>query len=348
MSKRRIYSKKAEEEFHIKIETLIVLDEAIKSDEKELEELESQIALEDEKLKLSEDIAIEENLQLGSKHDKLTQLYNKKHYQLMTSIAEINILTAETKALAEKYPEIINTLDSNGSTALMTVAFVGNKSLATDLLELGADPNIQDKYGQTALHYLATSPYDIGSDLPNSASDLEATAQILIDHHASPDIQDESGNAPLYYLSEDILEINAPNTPGLEKVACILRTQSKDYNNTDTVSITSSISIRSSSDSIAKEIEEDTEEFHDTRTSFIPESRDSRRYDEKAILDMISAKDKTALEKIGKNITEFYTKPPTVILGVPAKDKVTDSRAKSAIDPIKTRTVRGPSRARGS
>ena len=57
--------------------------------------------------------------------------------------------------------------------------------IVTVLLEGGADPNLADENGKTALHYAAA----FGKD---------EAVQILIEHGASIDLQDNNGNTALH------------------------------------------------------------------------------------------------------------------------------------------------------
>lgn len=86
-----------------------------------------------------------------------------------------------------------------GITPLMLAAFMGWITIVKTLLEQGANPNIQDNAGQTALHYAILSdeawPY---RPLDENHKNI---VRLLLAYHATPTLEDEQGNDTLYYYS---------------------------------------------------------------------------------------------------------------------------------------------------
>ncbi len=85
--------------------------------------------------------------------------------------------------------ENIDETDKNGRTALMLVCEKGVPEKVAELLEKGADPNIQDKRGKTALMFACKS--------------IPKKVELLLNNGASPNIQDNYGKTALYYLMDD-------------------------------------------------------------------------------------------------------------------------------------------------
>lgn len=80
----------------------------------------------------------------------------------------------------------VNVRDSTYSrTMLHVAAWGGHVSLVLHFLRIGADPNMQDCFGQTPLHIVATR---WNSKL----------ARILLDYEADPNAQDCFGQSPLH------------------------------------------------------------------------------------------------------------------------------------------------------
>jgi ankyrin repeat protein len=76
----------------------------------------------------------------------------------------------------------VNTKDSRGETPLMYAAAVGSVEAMKFLLEQGADANVQNQFGSTALIW--------------SATDL-AKVQLLLDHGANPNLASKKGRTAL-------------------------------------------------------------------------------------------------------------------------------------------------------
>ncbi|MEQ9443086.1 MAG: ankyrin repeat domain-containing protein [Cyclobacteriaceae bacterium] len=85
-----------------------------------------------------------------------------------------------TKYLLEAGADV-NVQDAAGNTALMGICFKGYPTIAALLLEHGADVNKQNANGATALIYTAT----FGQN---------EIARMLLDHGADKTLQDQRGN----------------------------------------------------------------------------------------------------------------------------------------------------------
>ncbi len=82
-------------------------------------------------------------------------------------------------------PEIINFSVRDGRTLLMSSIVKDNLALTQELIHLGADVNLQDKQGWTALHFAAQFY-------------LPQHVLMLLEHGAQLDLQDVYGNSPLW------------------------------------------------------------------------------------------------------------------------------------------------------
>ncbi len=81
-----------------------------------------------------------------------------------------------------------NVQDTHGMTALMYAGVCGDTSMARSLLLKGADPNLQNEDGATALITAAT----VGN---------VAMVRLLLDHHADPNIPVNDGTTPLTWAT---------------------------------------------------------------------------------------------------------------------------------------------------
>lgn len=81
--------------------------------------------------------------------------------------------------------QIVDAVDSDGRSALIHVSISGGINSAEVLLAYDANPNLQDKDGLSALHYVAQNFH------PEIAS-------LLISNNAEVDIVDVHGNTPLF------------------------------------------------------------------------------------------------------------------------------------------------------
>ncbi|ODA82729.1 hypothetical protein RJ55_01238 [Drechmeria coniospora] len=76
--------------------------------------------------------------------------------------------------IARFMSEIVNAQDSSGDTALNIAARIGNRSIISQLLEVGADPNIANRVGLRPLDF------GIGGDNPDEQAHGEATADKIV------------------------------------------------------------------------------------------------------------------------------------------------------------------------
>ncbi|EAY16707.1 ankyrin repeat protein, putative [Trichomonas vaginalis G3] len=84
----------------------------------------------------------------------------------------------------------INVKDENGITALHYAAMNNSKETAEVLISHGANINEKNKEGQTALHYAAEN-------------NNKETAEVLISHGANINVKDENGITALHYAVEN-------------------------------------------------------------------------------------------------------------------------------------------------
>lgn len=100
---------------------------------------------------------------------------------------DINKIEALVKAGAD-----INKWNYNNETPLHHAVKRNLQTVATKLLEMGANPNIKDpRYGQTALY--------VAADLIN-----EAMVELLLKHGADPFVKDKYGHTPFVIANRSI------------------------------------------------------------------------------------------------------------------------------------------------
>jgi len=90
----------------------------------------------------------------------------------------------------------LNLVDHGGRTVLHSavVSKYSSAKLVLCLLDCGADANIQDEDGNSALHLL--------SKKPNLSPNKSTMVAHLLSHGSDPILADSEGNLPLYYLGE--------------------------------------------------------------------------------------------------------------------------------------------------
>lgn len=85
--------------------------------------------------------------------------------------------------------------DENGITPLMYAADQCNEKLVQYLVENGANVNLQNNLGESALHMVAGYQY-MGFD---GYEGRKKITRILLENGANPNIKDAEGNTPLHY-----------------------------------------------------------------------------------------------------------------------------------------------------
>ncbi|XP_012694315.1 cyclin-dependent kinase 4 inhibitor D [Clupea harengus] len=119
---------------------------------------------------------------------------------LTTAAAKGN--TAEVRRMLEECRVHPDTVNEFGRTALQ-VMMMGNTNVACLLLEHGADPNIQDRFGVTPAH-------------DASRGGFLDTLRALVDFGASVNVPDSSGALPIHIAIRegyrDVVEYLAPRS----------------------------------------------------------------------------------------------------------------------------------------
>lgn len=98
-----------------------------------------------------------------------------------------------------------DSIDEDGTTALMAAAFAGETGIVRLLLDHGADPNLQDESGLTALMNAVIGDGEM--DLEGGHSLYLEVVEALLEADADADLEDENGStaadyAELYHLDE--------------------------------------------------------------------------------------------------------------------------------------------------
>ena len=87
--------------------------------------------------------------------------------------------------LAQQAPKQLNIADFKGQTPLMLLAEAGDTELVSIMLQAGADPDMQDYHGMTALHSAIKTC-------------VEDCVDVLLDYPCRLDILTEDGQSPLH------------------------------------------------------------------------------------------------------------------------------------------------------
>ena len=87
-----------------------------------------------------------------------------------------------------------NRRDTNVEFPLLKASFFGRYKMVKELLDYGADPNLQDNYGDTPLHNAVRSPY----------LSWVKTVKILLENGADPTIVNKRGKTPLHLIIEQL------------------------------------------------------------------------------------------------------------------------------------------------
>lgn len=78
--------------------------------------------------------------------------------------------------LSERHLYDVNSLNEYGHSPLCTAVHAGSMKFVKTLVEIGADVNLKDNDGWTALHFAtATKQYDIAKYLMTVGADMKAT-----------------------------------------------------------------------------------------------------------------------------------------------------------------------------
>ena len=96
----------------------------------------------------------------------------------------------DTAFLLAKHGADLNRMDNYGWFPLKRMLFEDNREMLGKLLEMGADPNVQDEFARTVLHHAVNRS--------NPASDMTAVT-LLLRHNARCDAVDAKGRTPLHY-----------------------------------------------------------------------------------------------------------------------------------------------------
>ncbi len=87
-----------------------------------------------------------------------------------------------------------NGLDTNVEFPLLKASFFGKYGMVKKLLSYGADPNLQDNYGNTPLHNAVVFPY----------LSWVKTVKALIENGADPTIRNNKEDTPLYLILKQL------------------------------------------------------------------------------------------------------------------------------------------------
>ncbi|KAM6972130.1 cyclin-dependent kinase 4 inhibitor D [Aplochiton taeniatus] len=109
---------------------------------------------------------------------------------------------SEVRRMLEECRVHPDTVNEYGKTSLQ-VMMMGNSTVASLLLEHGADPNVQDRHGITAAHDAARTGF------------LD-TLRVLVDYGASVNSPDQGGALPIHVAIReghlDVVEFLAPRS----------------------------------------------------------------------------------------------------------------------------------------
>jgi len=130
--------------------------------------------------------------------------YNKLHATPLhmaaysQSVASIIYLLQKAKENPDSFDDYINSIDKNGQTPLMMGVWPYSAEVETlqKLLLFGANTDIQNENGDTALHIAISAPWS----KDNSGRDAKYV-KILLKGGANPNISNASGETPLHLAS---------------------------------------------------------------------------------------------------------------------------------------------------
>lgn len=107
--------------------------------------------------------------------------------------------TAELKKFLEAYKNdrdlkvVFDLKRGESKTTVLHEVVNFNIDVLDLLLKAGANPNVQDKYGKTPLHYVADN---------SGSHECDESISCLLEQGARVDIQDNYGNTPLHYAAD--------------------------------------------------------------------------------------------------------------------------------------------------
>ena len=152
---------------------------------------------------------------------------------------------------AKENPDYVNATKHSGTTPLMITCYNGHMNVATYLVEHGANIHLQDKYGNTCLHYAAeggqievvSKLLAVGAkenqDYVNTRNNSGTTplmrtcynghmnvAAYLVEHGANIHLQDKNGDTCLHFAAE------GGHVEVVSKLLAVGAKENQDYVNT--------------------------------------------------------------------------------------------------------------------
>ena len=126
-------------------------------------------------------------------HTHLVKTFSIMHRsEMQGDIAPFKIMLEHLRQffglLASESPQQLNIVDFKSQTPLMLMAESGDTELVTTMLQAGADPEIQDWKGMTALHSAIKSG-------------VSSCVDVLLDHPCRLDMLTDDGQSPLHTAS---------------------------------------------------------------------------------------------------------------------------------------------------
>ena len=79
-------------------------------------------------------------------------------------------------------------------------AWSGDVDQVEALVNKGADVNLRDSFGRTALHWVTYLSYSDEEEGVNLSDEAEDVVEFLVENKAQAEVQDQCGNTPLHYV----------------------------------------------------------------------------------------------------------------------------------------------------